>query len=65
MKILAIVLIVVGVLSLGYTSFSYTKKIDEVQLGPIEISVNEKQTIKIPVWASIGAIVVGGALFIL
>lgn len=65
MKILAIILIIVGVLSLGYTSFSYTKKTDEVKLGPIEVSVNEKHTIVIPIWASIGAIVVGGGILFL
>lgn len=65
MKILAIILIIVGVLSLGYTSFSYTKKTDEVKLGPIEVSVNEKHTIVIPIWASIGAIVVGSGILFL
>lgn len=62
MRILAITLIVVGILSLGYTSFSYTKKTDEIKLGPVEVSVNEKHTVQIPLWASIASIAVGGGL---
>ena len=64
MKILAITLIVLGVLSLGYTSFSYTQKTDEIKLGPVEVSVNEKHTIQIPIWASIAAIALGAGLLI-
>jgi hypothetical protein len=64
-KIAAIVLIVAGVLGLAYGSFSFTKETHEAKLGPIELSVTEKQTVNIPVWAGIGAIVIGGALLLL
>jgi len=64
-KITAIVLIVAGVLGLVYGSFSYTKETQEVKLGPIELSVKEKQTVNVPVWAGVGAIVVGGVLLLL
>lgn len=64
-RILAILLIVGGVLGLVYTSFSYTKQTDEIKVGPLEMSVKEKQTVQIPVWAGAGAIVVGGLLLIL
>lgn len=64
-KIVAIVLIVAGVLGLLYGGFSYTKDTTAVKLGPIELSVKEKQTVNIPMWAGIGAIVVGGLLLIL
>lgn len=63
-KIAAIVLIVVGILGLAYGSFSYTKDTHEAKLGPIELSVKDKQTINVPVWAGIGAIVIGGALLL-
>lgn len=63
-RILAILLIVGGVLGLVYTSFSYTKQTDEIKVGPIEMSVKEKQTVQIPVWAGAGAIVIGGLLLI-
>ena len=61
-KIVAIALIVAGALGLAYGSFSYTKDTHETKLGPVEISVKDKQTVNIPVWAGIGAIVVGGLL---
>jgi drug/metabolite transporter (DMT)-like permease len=61
-KLAAIVLIVVGVLGLVYGSFSYTKETHGAKLGPIELSVKEKQTVNVPVWAGVGAIVIGGVL---
>ena len=56
-KILAIALIVAGALGLGYGSFSYTKESHEAKLGPIELSVKDKETVNIPVWAGVAAIV--------
>jgi hypothetical protein len=53
-KILAIVLIVAGVFGLVYGSFSYIKNTHEVKLGPIELSVKEKQTVNVPLWAGVG-----------
>jgi uncharacterized membrane protein YidH (DUF202 family) len=64
-KIAAIVLIVAGVLGLVYGSFSYTKDTHEAKLGPIELSVKDKQTVNVPVWAGVGAIVIGGVLLLL
>jgi uncharacterized membrane protein YidH (DUF202 family) len=61
-KLVAIVLIIAGVLGLAYGSFSYTKNTKAVDLGPIELSVKEKKTVNVPVWAGIGAIVAGGLL---
>jgi multidrug transporter EmrE-like cation transporter len=63
-KIVAIALIVAGVLGLAYGGFSYTKDTTAVKLGPIELSVKEKETVNVPVWAGIGAIIVGGVLLI-
>ena len=64
-KITAIVLIVAGVLGLVYGSFSYTKETQEVKLGPIELSVKDKETVNVPIWAGVGAIAVGGVLLLL
>jgi hypothetical protein len=63
-KIVAVVLIVAGILGLAYGSFSFTKETHEAKIGPLELSVKEKETINIPVWAGIGAIVVGGILLL-
>jgi hypothetical protein len=63
-KMLAIGLIVAGALGLLYGSFSYTKQTHDVKLGPIELSVQEKQTVNIPLWLGVGAIAVGAALLL-
>ena len=61
-KIIAIVLIIAGVLGLFYGGFTYTKKTHEAKVGPLDLSVDEKQTVNIPMWAGIASIVVGGIL---
>ena len=53
-KMAAVVLIAAGVLALVYGSFSYTKDTHEAKLGPIELSVKDKKTVNIPVWAGRG-----------
>jgi multidrug transporter EmrE-like cation transporter len=63
-KIAAIALIVAGILGLAYGSFSYTKETHEAKLGPIELSVKERETVNVPVWAGVGAIVTGGVLLL-
>lgn len=63
-KLAGIVLIVAGTLGLVYGSFSYTKETHQAKLGPIELSVAEKETVNVPVWAGVGAIVIGGLLLV-
>ena len=63
-RIAAIALIVAGALGLAYGGFSYTSDTHQAKLGPIELSVTEKQTVNVPVWAGVTAIVVGGALLL-
>ena len=64
-KAIALVLIVAGILGLTYGGLSYTKNTTVVKLGPIEVSAKEKETVNVPMWAGIGAIVVGGLLLIM
>jgi hypothetical protein len=63
-RIAAIALVVAGALALLYGGFSYTKETHQAKLGPIELSVQEKQTVNIPVWAGVVGIVIGGALLL-
>ena len=63
-RIASVVLIAAGVLGLVYGGFSYTKDTHKAQLGPVELSVEEKETVNVPVWAGVGAIVLGGALLL-
>lgn len=63
-KIFGIILIIVGALGLAYSSFSYTKDTNAIKVGPVEMTVEEKQTVNIPVWAGAGAIVLGGLILL-
>ena len=63
-RMVAVALMVAGILGLAYGSFTYTKETHEAKLGPIELSVKDKETVNIPVWAGIGAIVIGGVLLL-
>lgn len=63
-KMVAIVLIVAGILALAYGGFTYTKETHDVKIGPIEMSIKDKETVNIPIWAGVGAIVVGGLLLV-
>lgn len=63
-KIAGIAIIVAGVLGLAYGGFSYTKETPAVKLGPVEVNVEKQERVNIPLWAGIGAIVVGGLLLV-
>jgi hypothetical protein len=63
-KGIAFALILAGILSLMYGGFSYTKETHQAKLGPIELSVQDKERVNIPVWAGVGAILVGGVLLV-
>lgn len=62
LKIAAILLIAAGIIGLVYGGITYTKSTHNAKLGPLEMSIKDKETVNIPVWAGIGAIVVGGSL---
>ena len=64
-KIVGIVLIVAGTLGLAYRNFSYTKQTHETKIGPLEFHVNEKETVNIPTWAGVAAIIAGGILLLI
>ena len=58
-KLIGIILIAAGSLGLAYGGFSYTKQTTALKLGPIELKVQEKETVNIPLIFSVGAIVAG------
>jgi len=63
-KLAALLLIVAGALGLAYGGFSYTKATHQADVGPIHLSVSEKQYVNVPLWAGIAAIVIGGVLLL-
>ena len=63
-KIVGIVLIVAGVLALAYGGFSFTKETHKAEIGPLKLSVKEKEQVNVPQWAGIGSIVLGVVLVV-
>ena len=63
-KILAIILIVAGVVGLAYGTFTYTKETHTANVGPLTLSVKDKETVNVPLWASVGAIAIGVVLLV-
>jgi hypothetical protein len=61
-KIAAFLLIIAGALALAFGGFSYTKESHEAKVGPIELTVQDKKTVNVPVWAGLGMVLVGGVL---
>lgn len=64
LKIIGALLVAAGALGLGYGSFSYTKETHDLKLGPIQLSVQEKETVNIPVWAGGAAVALGVVLLL-
>jgi hypothetical protein len=64
-KMAGIALIVAGILGLAYGGFTYTKEAHETKIGPIVISVVDKETVNVPIWVGVGGIVLGGLLLVL
>jgi len=62
LKVVGLILVAAGLLGLLYGGFTYTKDTHDLKIGPIELSVKEKQAVNVPVWAGVGAIVVGAVL---
>lgn len=61
-KIAAIVLLVAGALELAYGGFSYTRQTHTADVGPLHLSVKERQYVNLPVWLGVGALLAGGVL---
>jgi hypothetical protein len=64
-RILGAALIAAGVLMLVYGKFSYTKERHDVKLGPVEFTVKDKETVRFPTWAGVGAIAAGAAFLLI
>ncbi len=64
LKILGLILVIAGLVALAYGGFSYTKDSHDVSLGPIDLSVKEKEHVNVPKWAGIASIAVGAGLLV-
>ena len=63
-KLVAIVLIVAGTLGLIYRGFSYTQETHEAKVGNLELSVAHRNWVNVPVWLSVGGLVLGVGLLL-
>ncbi len=63
-RILGILLIVAGTAGLIYGDFSFTKETHQAELGPLELELQEKETVQVPPWAGAGAIGIGVVLLL-
>jgi hypothetical protein len=63
-SILGLILVVAGIVGLALGSFSFTKETHEASVGPVEIKVAERQTVNVPLWAGIAAIVAGAGMLL-
>jgi drug/metabolite transporter (DMT)-like permease len=61
--VIGIVLIVIGILSLGYQGISYTTHKKVVDIGPIEATKKENKTIPLP--PILGVIALAGGVVVL
>ncbi len=63
-KIAGIILIVAGLAGFFTGGFSFTKDTTAAKIGPIELTVKEKESVQIPQWLSIGAVALGAILLV-
>lgn len=64
MRIVGIVLLVCGIAALVWGGFSYTRDETALQLGPVEVTVEKKESVNVPVWAGAGLAGAGGLLLL-
>ncbi len=64
MKLVALVLLVGGVLALIYGGFTYTKDTKDMSIGSMEISIEDKERVNVPIWAGVVLVAAGGGLLL-
>ena len=60
MKLVGILLIVVGVVALALGGFSYTKREKAIDLGPLEVTTEQRKTV--PLSPIVGLVAVGAGV---
>lgn len=63
-KALGILLLIVGIVMLIWTGFTYTKREKVIDAGPIQVSADREKTVMWPPYAG-GILVVGGIILLL
>ena len=63
-KVAGILLIVIGLAGFFTGGFSFTKDTTAAKIGPIELTVQEKESVNIPQWLSLGAVALGAVVLV-
>jgi hypothetical protein len=64
-KITGIVLIVLGLAGFFTGGFSFTKDTTKANIGPLQLTVQEKEAVNIPQWLSMGAVLLGAVVLVM
>lgn len=65
LRLTGVVLIVLGLAGFFTGGFSFTKETTQAKLGPLELTVKDKQSVNVPQWLSLGAIALGAVVLVL
>lgn len=65
LKALAVILILAGGIGLAVGHFTFTKETHDAKIGPIDLSLKEKETVHIPDWMAAAAIGSGVLMLLL
>ena len=63
-KVAGIFLVVIGLAGFFTGGFSFTKDTTAAKIGPIELTVQEKESVNIPQWLSLGAVALGAVVLV-
>jgi hypothetical protein len=63
-KVVGVVLLVLGIMGMFWGGLTFTKETHDAEIGPIEFSVKDRETIRIPLWAGVIMAVAGTVLLL-
>lgn len=64
LRMVGIALIVIGLAGFFTGGFSFTKDTTAAKIGPLELTVQEKESVNIPQWLSLGAVALGALVLV-
>lgn len=65
LRLTGAILIVLGLAGFFAGGFSFTKETTQAKLGPLELTVKDKESVNVPQWLSLGAIALGAVVLVL
>lgn len=65
LRLIGVILIVLGLAGFLTGGFSFTKETTQAKLGPLELTVKEKEAVNVPQWLSLSAMALGAVVLVL